>query len=450
MNNQSAFYPKFLDEISKMDYRNNMIIILPKTKYKTYPLKEIVQFREEKIEPFANPIKKFNLISVLDVNINSINLSYNTFIGAKILSQKLIIKEGDVLVSRINPRKNRVAIAPENKNGNLLICSTEFYALYNKYNEKDEKFVYPKFLAFFLKTDYAKKQMLNKPSGLTPSRSRITETSFENVLIPLPKPSEQLEIIKYMEEKEKYILIKHKELKEKKIEFSQQRKKWGNIEISNIKKLNFYHVYPDILEKRIDFIANNPEIIKNISFIKKHNHTELNNLLESDFEYGLNDFGKEKGKIPFINIENLTSFGKILFNGIRFIDKCNEEKLLRDCDILISRSRNVGVCALFKGTNKATFGSYILRFRVKDIDPFYIVYFLNSEFGQQQILYLKTGSTGSNINPNQLKKIAVLINNNDAISQEFNKIIFEIEKLIDIVLKKEKDFFSDFQNFLTI
>ena len=444
-NEETALYFKFLDEEGKLDFRNNLTINLPSTKFNASPLGDILNFREDKIEPSKKPITKFNLIGVLDIPLKRTKTKSQEIIGAKILSQKLIIQGGDVVISRINPRKNRVAIIPENKNNNLLIGSTEFYAVYSKFEKSNNLYVYPQFLALFLKTKFAKKQMLSKISGLTPSRARIPIEEFKKVLIPLPKPEEQLKILKDKYNKNKEIEDKRKQLKKDKEEYENQSRVWGGVKMRKVKNLSFYYVLADKIEERIDFTANNPEIKKAIEFIKENENSILDDLLEQDFEYGINDYGKEKGKVPFINIENLTSLGKINFNGVRYLNNFPEKKLLKEDDLLISRSRNVGVCALFRNERKSTFGSYILRFRVKN--PEHILYYLNSEFGKLQILYYKTGSTGYNINPNQLKKIAVLKEDKNTI-KIFKELIKKIEDDRLFINKEMDNSFDNFESLL--
>jgi len=444
-NDKTELYFKFLDEDGKLDFKNNLVVNLPPTKFNLVPLGEILNFREDKIEPSRKPIQKFNLIGVLDIPLRRIRTKYNEVIGAKILSQKLIINSGDVVISRINPRKNRVAIIPKKENENLMIGSTEFYSMYSKFDETNDLYVYPEFLALFLKTRFAKKQMLNKISGLTPSRSRIPIDNMKKVLIPLPRPKEQILILNKIKEKNKEIEDKIKELQKNKKEYQKQSKIWNGTKLREVKKLNFYCTPAEELEERIDFTANNPEIKKAIESIKEDENDLLGDLLEQDFEYGINDYGKEKGKVPFINIENLSPFGKINFDGVRFLNNPPNAKLLKENDLLISRSRNVGVCAVFKNERKSTFGSYILRFRVEN--PEHILYYLNSEFGKLQILYLKTGSTGYNINPNQLKRIVVLKEDNKTI-KNYKILLEKIGEGIKEIEKESNEFYDNFEKLL--
>jgi len=447
---KSEIYFAFLDDtLRKLDFSNNLPINLPKSKYILLKLEDVIGFRDKKIDPYKQPLEKFNLISVLDISPKSIYVKYETIIGAKILSQKTIIEEGDVLFSGINPRKNRVAIAPKNESGYPLIGSTEFFASYPLYPAEHEKYVYPKFLALFLKTNFARVQMLNKRSGMAPSRARISDDSFSNVKIPLPTPKEQLKILSEIEKQEQEIEGLRNEFQKEHKSFIELNKNWGKIKMPRINNVNYFSVDADELHNRQDFIANNPEIKKGIAYIKSQQNIRLNDLLEEDFEYGINDYGKEKGKIPFINIENLSALGKVNFIGVRYLSKCDESKLLHEGDILISRSRNVGVCALYDSNQKATFGSYILRGKIKGINPKYLVYFINSEFGALQILYLKTGSTGSNINPKQLQQITILKDaHEDEIIQTFSETIVELEKVKNSLKMKEGSMIKTFESLL--
>ena len=95
---KSEIYFAFLDDtLRKLDFSNNLPINLPKNKYILLKLEDVIGFRDKKIDPYKQPLEKFNLISVLDISPKSIYVKYETIIGAKILSQKTIIEEGDVL-----------------------------------------------------------------------------------------------------------------------------------------------------------------------------------------------------------------------------------------------------------------------------------------------------------------------------------------------------------------
>ncbi len=171
-------------------------------------------------------------------------------------------------------------------------------------------------------------------------------------------------------------------------------------------KSTYYYRFPSEIENRIDFVYYNPIFDK----IKQYrNLFEPFGNLQPVYDYGVTASGQETGIIEFLNTQNITTRGEIGDEGISFIDNCPAHLRLQENDILISRSRLVGRAAKIK--NKfigATFGSYIIRFRISldtshDVD--FIVHYINSPLGQAQVMLLKTGASGENINAEQLMDI---------------------------------------------
>ncbi len=92
------------------------------------------------------------------------------------------IKGGDLIYSRINPRKNRVTIVPENiTNG---VVSKEVYVLEFKANKHiSSKYV----LCAILQSKAVKSQLVRLSTGSSSSRARVPEKDMiEYVYIPVP------------------------------------------------------------------------------------------------------------------------------------------------------------------------------------------------------------------------------------------------------------------------
>jgi hypothetical protein len=219
---------------------------------------------------------------------------------------------------------------------------------------------------------------------------------------------------------------------------------------------NFFLQTSGQSDERLDYYWKRPltEEIKQYLLSKKA--INLDSLLEQNFDYGVNAYGVEKGKIPFINVENLTKDGKVDSIGIRYLNNVQNSKIVRENDILISRSRTVGVCSLVsKKEIGSTFGSYILRFRVKTssgFEPKFIVNYLNSELGQSQIRYLQTGSRevvqggGNNINPDQLRQTLIV----KPKETEMKFIVEKVEKLLEQKKKEQEKLeilISNYENY---
>jgi len=83
--------------------------------------------------------------------------------------------------------------------------------------------------------------------------------------------------------------------------------------------------------------------------------------------------------------------------------------LLKEGDILIVRSgANVGDLGIVVSSLVgATFGSYVIRMRVRDIDPFYLYVYLKSKFGREQTVRFRSGAAQPNISIPNLKRVLV-------------------------------------------
>jgi len=171
---------------------------------------------------------------------------------------------------------------------------------------------------------------------------------------------------------------------------------------------NYYFRFPDEIENRIDFVHYHPEL----DSIKQYRTSNLSEPFGKSvliFDYGITASGKETGAFKFVNIQNLSENGEINDDEINFIDDCPDNLKLQENDILISRSRLVGRAAkVTKRFAGEAFGSYIIRFRLLPDSEYledFIVKYLNSKFGQEQVILLRTGASGENINSTQLMDI---------------------------------------------
>jgi restriction endonuclease S subunit len=195
------------------------------------------------------------------------------------------------------------------------------------------------------------------------------------------------------------------------------------------------------VEDRFDFVWNHSSSVAVRDLLTKNGAVSLSELLEGEFEYGINASGKEVGELPFINVENLNLDGAIHSDGIRYADDAPDSKKVRTGDLLISRSRTVGKASYVSEREEGfTFGSYILRFRVNAtrVDPLYVVNFINSSLGQAEVTFLQSGSRsveeggGNNINPNELKQLQLILPKSEEERNAFRN------QLMDMFAQREK------------
>jgi type I restriction enzyme M protein len=86
-------------------------------------------------------------------------------------------RPGDIIHSCINPRKSRVAVIPQNIDGEVL-CSTEFAVLRPKPD------VNPYLLALALRTDLVRRQVMPLAHGTSSSRRRVKPRDLLSIYVP--------------------------------------------------------------------------------------------------------------------------------------------------------------------------------------------------------------------------------------------------------------------------
>ncbi len=174
-----------------------------------------------------------------------------------------------------------------------------------------------------------------------------------------------------------------------------------------IESTNYYVRQFDEISDRVDFVYYHPNMDTIKAFRDSEKSFPFEKLIKPrGVDYGITESGKDDGVYEFVNTQNLDPNGTINRVNLKYVDAALPEKLLQANQILVSRSRLVGrVAKVTEDFKVATFGSYIIRFQLRDDIDYnidFLVRFLNSPLGQQQMTLLKTGSAGENINSRQL------------------------------------------------
>lgn len=183
----------------------------------------------------------------------------------------------------------------------------------------------------------------------------------------------------------------------------------------------------DVLQaKRFDAEHFKPEYLE-VEKKLRHSQGKSINELSQQINYGVNiePTYSEKG-INFIRAQNLKEYG---FGGevlkLPFTQKdFSKNELLHEGDLLIVRSGanvgDIGVCT--QDFENSTFGSYIIKFDVKDdIDPFFCYIFLKTRFGRSQTIRFRSGTAQPNISIPNLKEVLI-----PQLSENFQRKIREI------------------------
>ncbi|MFH1004553.1 MAG: N-6 DNA methylase [Bacteroidota bacterium] len=125
---------------------------------------------------------------------------------------------------------------------------------------------------------------------------------------------------------------------------------------------------------------------------------------------------EKKEGIPYILVKSITKEG-INFENLKFIKKSlttNRDVIKNKVDensIVMTRAGNSGIAANIPPDLVGGVASgFLINIKIKkDIDPYYIVSFLNSEYGQMQLERISSGSILQSIRSSDLKKIKIIL-----------------------------------------
>ena len=420
---KSAFYfryPEIMSLEDRLDYSywhpkfENLIALLASSKFIVKELSCVVRspiVSGKTPENYIYPTKGVLFIGSRNVRNGKIDLSDVTYVDETIHNGFLRsskVSAGDILVTMAGAIGRCAMYTDQEKEANI----NQAVARLQSNGEE----VNPQYLVYYLNSSFGQLQFDRNRHDV--NQPNINTTEIGRIKVICPKKGLQNEIVSQLStiENEIALLTDRQQIVLQKLR---------SVILSELElvtpsvKCDYYIRAFEILGERLDFIWNHPTTHSVKQYLELQHVIPLDDLVEDEIEYGINAYGKVKGKIPFVNVENLDLDGLIHLKGIRYLNEAPKSKILKENDILISRSRTVGTCGLVtKREEGYTFGSYILRFRVNPttkIKPLYVASFINSELGQAQIKYLQTGSReakrggGNNINPNQLKQLMIIL-----------------------------------------
>lgn len=139
------------------------------------PLSKIVRQSNESTEPFANPETDFKHLSIPAFDDCG---SYHIEKGSSIQSNKFVIRDTDVLVSKLNPKFSRVIYAEDEEN---LISSTEFVV----WRTEDESL--KNYLFFLAQSDFFRGYCIQNATGTSNSHKRVNPTVMMRCKVPYQK-----------------------------------------------------------------------------------------------------------------------------------------------------------------------------------------------------------------------------------------------------------------------
>jgi type I restriction enzyme, S subunit len=110
--------------------------------------------------------------------------------GADVGSAKLLLKGGELLISKLNPRKQRIVVAEPHTEPTA--CSSEFVALRVTGAE-------PRFIYYALHSEFARQRLHARSRSVTRSQQRVDPTDITKMSIPVPGRAQQRAIAAYLD-----------------------------------------------------------------------------------------------------------------------------------------------------------------------------------------------------------------------------------------------------------
>ena len=151
------------------------------------PLQTIDQYQSSSIDPSKHPETLFELYSVP----SSANNYPEIVMGCEIGSTKQVVKKGDILLCKINPRINRVWKVSQHTE-NALLASSEWIIVRSSEMISD-------YLMYCFSAPYFREYMLSNVSGVGGSLMRAQPKYVKTYPIPVPPCSEQQRIVDRIE-----------------------------------------------------------------------------------------------------------------------------------------------------------------------------------------------------------------------------------------------------------
>lgn len=271
------------------------------------------------------------------------------------------VKKFDTVISSV--RTNLQAVAHIDFNMENLVASTGFFVCRPKFLA----LVQPKYLYFFLLTEYSKEYFFSRSIGI--SYPAIDDYDFGSIHMPVPPIEEQQAIVGFLEKACKKIdvaiQVKREQIRKNEVILD------SVIQHAVTKGLN-----PDV-----------PLRDSGISWIGKiPTHWQVKKLkrILAEVDYGISESSKSEGKHAVLKMGNIVK-GEIAYTKIEYVDTVSPDLILRKDDLLFNRTNShdqVGKVGIFRDSeeDQVTFASYLVRLRPNhSSNPHYLNHYLNTD-----------------------------------------------------------------------
>lgn len=373
-------------------------------------LKTFFADNKQSVNPSAFPQETFTLFSIPSYDHGQ----PETVIGSEVGSNKVLLKDHDVLLSRIIPHIRRCWIVNGSQK-HRKIGSGE-WIIFRSSNE-----ISPAYLRYYFLTDLFAKKFLQTVRGVGGSLLRADPKQVGEFEIPVPSLTIQKKISE--------ILRKAEDLQQKDTQLL------GHY--NNLTRSIFYDMFGDPVknEKRWEVLP-----IRDIV---------------NDVKYGTSKPAEAIGKYPYLRMNNITYFGEWDFSDLKYInlDENESEKyLLKRGDLVFNRTNSkelVGKTAVYDLDDKMAIAGYLIRVRTNEkAVTDYVSAFLNCSHGKAILKGMSKNIIGmANINAQELQNIKLPVPP-IKLQQEFKKRILIVDQQKKSVLQQLENSHLLFQSLL--
>jgi len=356
---------------------------------------------------------------------------------------KMIVRENDIIISTTRP--NRGAISLIKKEQDFSIASTGFSVIRNITNPDIDR----QYLFTILRQQIILKQFEQRSSG--GNYPAITQEELSNVTIPLPIKETQKKIVRVFNN------CFDQKLKNE----AEAEKLLSSIDDYLLKELGIKLPEPPENALKNRMFISSLKAVANSRLDPKYYSVKYANLqlaldkskykfqkirtFLSSLSMGIStpEYKSESTDVPFILGKNLKK-GYLDLENLEYIsieiNNANKSSIIRENDILFSvRGVYIGKVAVVpKEIEGANIINNIVKFSLKDINPHFVVAYLNSTIGQEFIYREVWGGAQPGFTNEQIKSFPIPVPPLDK-QKEIAKHITDIRQQAQQLKDKTKE-----------
>lgn len=407
---------------------------LQKLNYKS--LGEIIYFANETWNQKDFFDAEFPYIEISEIDVISGEIKNITYYNKKDAPSRarMIVRENDIIVSTTRPNRGAIALTDKAKDG--FIASTGFTILRNLQTKEVDR----NYLFHTLRTNLSLKQMLQRSSG--GNYPAITTDELKKIIIPLPSPAIQQQVVEIMQSAYKQKQQKEQEAEKLLSSIDDYVLNGLGISLPEVKDKKCFVVYVNEIDGRFNPYYNSSklkEIIKlspNKEGIKLVEFREvINSITKGETPLWRGDSYLSEG-IPFLKVQNISQEGikGELAHVSAEVHRRMKRSQLKGGELLYTMAGTIGVVTILpEDFGDANINQAIAKVILKEnVNKEYINIVLNSYYCRIQAQKFLTTSAQPNVNFEQIKSIKIplpSLETQNKIAEEVQRRMSEAEKL---------------------